>query len=106
MAPLVKQPPEKHGRLGPARCFAHDLRRSGGGRARHSRSSLPTGQVMVGHQGRAGAAAASPAVRLSKLGGSTMRWFVVTGSLQREIALLARAGARRDEACEWLGTVR
>ena len=52
------------------------------------------------------AAAASPAVRLSKLGGSTMRWFVVTGSLQREIALLARAGARRDEACEWLGTVR
>ena len=61
---------------------------------------------MVGHQGRAGAAAASPAVRLSKLGGSTMRWFVVTGSLQREIALLARAGARRDEACEWLGTVR
>jgi len=37
------------------------------------------GQVMVGHRGRAGAAAAIQAVRLSQLGSSAKRWFVATG---------------------------
>ena len=37
------------------------------------------GQVMVGHRGRAGAAAAIKAVRLSQLGSSAKRWFVATG---------------------------